>query len=103
MSHKPKGFILSGGPNSVYDSNAPGLPGYVLDSGLPVLGICYGMQLLTHHLGGQVAGSKMKEYGPAALKVDAAGNPLFEKWQSGPEFEQVWMSHGDHLTEPPPG
>src|SRR5256885_818624 len=64
MALEPRGIILSGGPNSVYDVNAPTLSSYVLASGLPVLGICYGMQLLTHALGGKVAGAQTREYGP---------------------------------------
>ena len=60
-----KGFILSGGPASVYEPGAPTLPAYVLESGLPVLGICYGMQLLAHNLGGRVAPATAHEYGPA--------------------------------------
>ncbi|HMT21190.1 MAG TPA: glutamine-hydrolyzing GMP synthase, partial [Promineifilum sp.] len=96
----PKGIILSGGPNSVYDSGAPTLPGYVLQSGLPVLGICYGMQLLSHTLGGRVAGSTEHEYGPARLTVDDADSPLFAGWDSA---APVWMSHGDKVQALPPG
>lgn len=107
MAARPKGFILSGGPNSVYDAGAPILPDYVLASGLPVLGICYGMQLLAHKLGGQVTGSQRREYGPAILRVDVPGNLLFRGWQleSGDEwnFQQVWMSHGDKVEALPPG
>lgn len=110
----PKGFILSGGPNSVYDTNAPRLPAYVLESGLPVLGICYGMQLLAHHLGGRVTGSRKREYGPATLQVDDLHNPLFRDWQTEPREAhssqvtipdplQVWMSHGDKVEALPPG
>jgi GMP synthase (glutamine-hydrolysing) len=65
MNMNPKGFILSGGPASVYETDAPAIPNYVLDSRLPVLGICYGMQALTQALGGQVAASVEREYGPA--------------------------------------
>ncbi|NIV98158.1 GMP synthase (glutamine-hydrolyzing), partial [Candidatus Saccharibacteria bacterium] len=61
----PKGYILSGSPNSVYDEGAPILPDYVMESGRPILGICYGMQLLAHRLGGRVSGSHHREYGPA--------------------------------------
>ncbi len=115
MALQPKGFILSGGPNSVYDSGAPTLPGYVLDSGLPVLGICYGMQLLVYRLGGTVVGSHKREYGPAELQVDAADNLLFGDWQLGsedfttnlqpsiPTPQQVWMSHGDKVEALPTG
>ena len=67
MAMQPAGFILSGGPNSVYDAGAPALPGYVLESGVPVLGVCYGMQLLAHALGGHVAPSSHREYGHAIV------------------------------------
>ena len=115
MALQPKGFILSGGPNSVYDPGAPTLPDYVLDSGLPVLGICYGMQLLANRLGGKVAGSQKREYGPASLQVDAADNPLFGEWklearddETNPQspisnLQQVWMSHGDKVERLPSG
>jgi len=93
----PKGYILSGGPLSAYEAGAPTLPGYVLDSGLPVLGICYGMQLLTLALGGQVAASTHREYGPATVEVSQAC-ALFPVGQY-----PVWMSHGDRIECPPPG
>ncbi len=110
MAHNPKGFILSGGPRSVYDQDAPDLPQYVLESGKPVLGVCYGMQLLAHHLGGHVAASQHREYGPAILDVDQTENPLFTDWKietasdpgAMPE-DQVWMSHGDRVEKLPPG
>jgi len=87
---KPRGFILSGGPASVYDQGAPTLPDYVLASGLPVLGICYGMQMLAHALGGRVAPAGEREYGPAELSVLALSSPLF----AGLPFSmKVWMSH----------
>jgi GMP synthase (glutamine-hydrolysing) len=101
LSHlKVKAFILSGGPASVYDEGAPTLPDYVINSGLPVLGICYGMQLLTHALGGRVAPSSAREYGHAMLDVTEAGSPLFRDL---PSTLPVWMSHGDRIEELPPG
>jgi GMP synthase (glutamine-hydrolysing) len=97
MRLQPKGFILSGGPASVYAPGAPSLPEYVLESGLPVLGICYGMQALTHTLGGRVASASGREYGLAEVHT-LLGNPLL------PEGSYpVWMSHGDRIEEPPPG
>jgi len=93
----PKGIILSGGPASVYEPGAPRLPAYVSQSGLPVLGICYGMQLMTQALGGRVAGSNEREYGPAEVEVLQA-NPLLPAGR-----HRVWMSHGDRIESPPPG
>lgn len=93
--HNPKGYILSGGPNSVYDDGAPAVPLYVLEK--PTLGICYGMQALTHALAGRVAPAQAREYGSAT--VAHTGSPLFE----GLSYTQtVWMSHGDRIDEPPP-
>jgi GMP synthase (glutamine-hydrolysing) len=96
----PRGFILSGGPASVYDEGAPTLPDYVLASGLPVLSICYGMQLLAHALGGRVAPAREREYGPAELSVLALSSPLFARL---PFSTKVWMSHGDRVEGLPPG
>ena len=96
----PRGFILSGGPSSVYEPDAPELPDYVLDSELPVLGICYGMQLLAHSLGGRVAPTQQREYGPALLQVTDLGCPLFAEL---PFALSVWMSHGDRIEALPPG
>ncbi|MDO8490710.1 MAG: glutamine-hydrolyzing GMP synthase [Dehalococcoidia bacterium] len=97
---KPKGFILSGGPASVYDEGAPLAPHEVFESHLPVLGICYGMQLLAHQLGGRVAKGVKREYGHAILHQNMSSSPLFADL---PPTLPVWMSHGDHIVEAPPG
>jgi GMP synthase (glutamine-hydrolysing) len=97
LALRPKGFILSGGPASIYEPGAPQIPSYVLDSRLPILGICYGMQVLTHALGGVVDASAEREYGLAQLETLAA-NPLLP-----PGMQAVWMSHGDRIEIPPPG
>jgi GMP synthase (glutamine-hydrolysing) len=100
LALKPRGLILSGGPASVYAPEAPSLPSYVLESALPVLGICYGMQLLTRELGGTVTGAERREYGLAELQTSDLSSPLF----AGLPFSQpVWMSHGDVIEELPPG
>ena len=101
LSHlRVKAFVLSGGPASVYADDAPTLPPYVLASGLPVLGICYGMQLLTNALGGRVAPSDSREYGHAIITVSDAASPLLDGL---PASLPVWMSHGDRIVELPPG
>ncbi len=97
LALQPKGFILSGGPASVYSEGAPTLPAYMLESGLPVLGICYGMQLLTHTLGGKVDPSSEREYGSATVET-LIPNPLLPG-----SLLPAWMSHGDRITEMPPG
>jgi GMP synthase (glutamine-hydrolysing) len=97
---EPVGFILSGSPFSVYSEEAPCLPSYVLDSGRPVLGICYGMQLLAQTLGGRVQRSDLREYGPAELIVLQSHNPLFDGL---PDRLEVWMSHGDTVESCPRG
>jgi len=94
---QPRGYILSGGPASVYEAGAPFIPPYVLESGLPLLGICYGMQAITHALGGRVAPSGEREYGPATIET-IQENPLLS-----PGVQPVWMSHGDRIEQPPPG
>ena len=99
LALKPQGFILSGGPASVYDAGAPFVPEYVLASGLPLLGICYGMQALTLALGGQVAPAQKREYGPAEVETTRP-NPLLPP--AGKAYP-VWMSHGDRIEVPPPG
>jgi GMP synthase (glutamine-hydrolysing) len=102
LALKPKGFILSGGPASVYEAGAPALPDYVLSSGRPVLGICYGMQLLTHALGGRVAPSRKREYGPAHIQLVDANVPLFQIANPHSPIP-VWMSHGDRVEQLPAG
>ena len=96
---KPKGIILSGGPSSVYDENAPKADAGVLATGLPVLGICYGLQFMTHHLGGRVAAAVAREYGHAQVEV-VAESLLFHGL---PASLDVWMSHGDHAEVLAPG
>jgi GMP synthase (glutamine-hydrolysing) len=96
----PKGIILSGGPASIYWDKAPDIRHEILTAGCPVLGICYGMYLLAHHLGGLSARSKVREYGPATLVIDEPGG-LFEELDGAKQ--SVWMSHGDRIEELPPG
>lgn len=91
--------ILSGGPQSVYDHNAPTLPKGLLESGVPILGICYGMQLLCANMGGQVSRSSVREYGPAKL-TEVKAHPLTNKVEVG---KVCWMSHGDKVDSLPPG
>jgi GMP synthase (glutamine-hydrolysing) len=93
----PRGYILSGGPASVYGAGAPSIPAYVLESGRPVFGICYGMQALTYTLGGAVTPTNTREYGPAQIDTCCA-NPLLP--EGG---RQVWMSHGDRVERLPEG
>ncbi len=95
----PKGIILSGGPASVYAPGAPKVDKAIFDLGIPVLGICYGMQLLAHNLGGKVERSNRREYGPGKLKVES-GLKLFRKL---PTTLDVWNSHGDKITKLPKG
>jgi GMP synthase (glutamine-hydrolysing) len=97
---KPRGLILSGGPASVYEPGAPSVGADLFQLGVPVLGICYGMQLMAHRLGGRVAPASAREYGHAELHIDAAC-PFFSGLAS--DTVAVWMSHGDRIVQLPPG
>jgi GMP synthase (glutamine-hydrolysing) len=98
---EPKAIILSGGPNSVYDEDAPRIGAHVFELGVPILGICYGVQLTAHVLGGKVEASKEREYGHATVRVtDAEG--VFGRVEGGSELK-VWMSHGDRIVALPEG
>ena len=99
---KPKGIILSGGPASVLDKDAPLAPAAVYQAGVPVLGICYGEQAMAQQLGGVVEGGHHREFGRAEIEIQKA-SPLIEGvWEIGQRYP-VWMSHGDRVTKPPPG
>src|SRR5204862_472482 len=93
----PKAIILSGGPSSVYEANAPRCDPKIFDLGVPILGICYGMQLGAQILGGEVKPAKAREYGRAKLKIVSA-DPFVKGL---PELTTVWMSHGDQIQELP--
>lgn len=96
----PKGFILSGGPASVYAPGVPLAPTYIYEKHLPVIGICYGMQVIAYQLGGQVSPGEKHEYGHAILHINTEDCPLFAGL---PTSLPVWMSHGDQIIEMPPG
>jgi len=97
---KPKGVILSGGPNSVYGEGVPTAQPELLAMGVPVLGLCYGMQVLAQLAGGRVVPAVRREYGRADVRVE--GGKLFRGFTTG-ATTPVWMSHGDHVDVPPPG
>jgi GMP synthase (glutamine-hydrolysing) len=96
----PSGVILSGGPASVYEPNAPMAPAWLYESGLPILGICYGLQVMAHQLGGKVVPGSRHEYGHAVLHQNEETSSLFADL---PSSITVWMSHGDQVQEMPPG
>jgi len=101
---EPAGIVLSGGPSSVYDPDAPKCDPKVLALGIPVLGICYGMQWIAHALGGKVEKADRREYGRAHLKVDCAGGPdSSELFAGAPAALRIWNSHGDHVKSLPAG
>ncbi len=96
----PSGIVFSGGPASVTDPGAPDIPREVFDLGIPILGICYGMQLTAHKLGGKLGSGHAREYGRAMVTVTAPRSPLFKGVSTS---TQVWMSHGDHVAQLPAG
>ncbi len=96
---EPKGIILSGGPSSVHDEGAPLADPATFELGVPILGICYGMQLLAHQLGGEVEKAERREYGPASVDITFPGD-LFTDIEN--EGVRVWMSHGDRIVKLPP-
>ena len=100
QSYHPAGIILSGGPSSVYDPDAPPADEQVLHLGLPVLGICYGLQFMVYKLGGKVRAADKREYGHAEVELLSNDSQLFKSLQ-GPVA--VWMSHGDEALELPAG
>jgi GMP synthase (glutamine-hydrolysing) len=96
----PIGVILSGGPSSVYDADAPAADARLLKLGVPILGICYGLQFIVHHLGGKVRSASKREYGHAEVAIEDGASVLFGGL---PPTLQVWMSHGDEALELPAG
>jgi GMP synthase (glutamine-hydrolysing) len=100
QGYKPLGIILSGGPSSVYDADAPAADPKLLELDVPILGICYGLHFIVHHLGGKVRPGPKHEYGHAEVSIEQASTPLFAEL---PASLQVWMSHGDEALELPAG
>jgi GMP synthase (glutamine-hydrolysing) len=100
QAHNPIGVILSGGPSSVYDADAPEADPHVLALGVPVLGVCYGLHYIVHHLGGKVRSAHKREYGHAEVIIEDCSTQLFVGL---PPAIQVWMSHGDEAIELPAG
>lgn len=105
INYRPKAIILSGGPASVYAKNAPTIDKKIFTLGIPLLGICYGEQLICKLLGGKVVKAKSatpsREYGKATLEITAVNSPLFAEIKN--RNTQIWMSHGDHIEAVPPG
>ena len=99
---RPKGVILSGGPASVLDKDAPLPPPEIFDAGVPVLGICYGEQAMAHQLGGKVESGHHREFGRAEVEVTKPSALYEGVWEVGQRYP-VWMSHGDRVTQPPSG
>ncbi|WP_447598741.1 glutamine-hydrolyzing GMP synthase [Nitrospira sp. Nam80] len=101
LAYRPAGIVLSGGPSSVYEKKAPMVPRALFDQGIPILGICYGMQLITHLAGGDVGKAAHREFGRAELHIDDQSD-LF-RGVGGSGATVVWMSHGDRIERMPPG
>src|SRR4051812_44842947 len=99
---KPKAVILSGGPESVHEEGSPRAPQLIFDSGVPVLGICYGQMTMAAQLGGEVEGGHAREFGRADVEVKGDSRLFDATWDRGGKY-QVWMSHGDRITKMPPG
>ena len=99
QAQNPVGIILTGGPNSVYEEGAPSLDSSIFDLGIPVLGICYGSQLMMHLLGGHVCKAPEREYGKTLVHTDAA-SPIFADVSRD---TVCWMSHNDYIETPAPG
>ena len=102
LQMKPKAVILSGGPESVHEEGSPRAPQAIFNSGVPVLGICYGQMTMAAQLGGTVEGGHHREFGRADVEVKAASELFDSTWRLG-ERHPVWMSHGDRITQMPPG
>ena len=96
----PVGIVLSGGPSSVYEPGSPDLDPGILELGIPVLGICYGFQVMARQLGGEVANTGLREYGATDMTVTGGGGALLS---GQPEAQTVWMSHGDSVSRAPEG
>ena len=101
-TYDPQAVILSGGPSSVYWDDAPMADMAIFEAGIPVLGICYGQQVMMHQLGGRVEGGTSREFGRAFIEK-VIDDPFLEGMLESGEHEQVWMSHGDHVAEMAPG
>jgi GMP synthase (glutamine-hydrolysing) len=101
-ARNPRGIVFSGGPNSVYEEGAPHSDPAIYSLGIPILGICYGIQLMAYQLGGEVRADNQREYGSATLKI-LESQPLFDGIGEGGDCVPCWMSHGDKVVTPPPG
>ena len=101
LAYRPAGIVLSGGPSSVYEKKAPTVAKELFDQGIPILGICYGMQLITHLAGGDVGRAAHREFGRAELHIDDRSDLFKGVGTNGPTV--VWMSHGDRIERMPPG